>query len=247
MPASHRNTWSSIQVTQDVASEGHDPCTTSELNYSSSSYQSPMVEEGMHMSGTTMSRGYHDGVNSSYTPRDNPTIDISEPLWGISGGSHDLHGSREFYNSALMETPVNVGQHPARGSYQNAMWSTPSVSHAHDQFQEMFTDTGLYLPNPAITPPINPQNPETVASHPGPQIYVPESYHYGQQRSSIPPISPIRTNRVPPAGPPGSEPYSPGGTRRTRRPNVCDICGKEVRRPGVLEDHMNSHTGQRRE
>lgn len=36
-------------------------------------------------------------------------------------------------------------------------------------------------------------------------------------------------------------------TARRRRPHVCEICGREVRRPGVLEDHMNSHTGNKRE
>lgn len=40
---------------------------------------------------------------------------------------------------------------------------------------------------------------------------------------------------------------SGGTSKRIRGETKCPVCGIHVRRPGVLNDHINSHTGERRE
>ncbi|KAG8788711.1 Leucine-rich repeat serine/threonine-protein kinase 2 [Ceratobasidium sp. 428] len=40
---------------------------------------------------------------------------------------------------------------------------------------------------------------------------------------------------------------SPGGSNDLVRVYQCDICGLKLRRPGLLDDHLNTHVGLRRE
>ncbi|CAE6404093.1 unnamed protein product [Rhizoctonia solani] len=210
------------------------------------------------------SGGYN---NSNYTPGDNPNIRI-ETLWNTPSGSHDLQDPHGLYHPALIEpltgaiedytvepysdgldwssehsSPSTLSYDHFQGTFTNPAYLTSAQSHPQERFQN--TAPSTFHPHRAITSPINDHNPGMFPPHLD-STCCSDNYQYGQHNpTSINPISPIRTSVTPPARPIGSDPYSPGGSRRTRRPSTCDICGKEVRRPGVLEDHMNSHTGQR--
>ncbi|CAE6477382.1 unnamed protein product [Rhizoctonia solani] len=190
------------------------------------------------------SGGRYD-VDSNHIPHNNPALGIDRAPWDIS----DIYTPRELYHPNLIAIAGNTGNQLAKGRYHDTM-DIPGVSDQYQSTAGYYNSTvpaNPYQLNPAITPPINHRqhNPEAVTSRLGPSTHIPDSHHYNQQKPSITSISPIGAHGASPAAHPGSQPGNPGGTRR--RPNVCDICGEEVRRPGLLEDHMNSHTGQQRE
>ncbi|CAE6497394.1 unnamed protein product [Rhizoctonia solani] len=190
------------------------------------------------------SGGRYD-VDSNHIPHNNPALGIDRAPWDIS----DIYTPRELYHPNLIAIAVNTGNQLTKGRYHDTM-DIPGVSDQYQSTAGYYNSTvpaNPYQLNPAITPPINHRqhNPEAVTSRLGPSTHIPDSHHYNQQKLSITSISPIGAHGASPAAHPGSQPGNPGGTRR--RPNVCDICGEEVRRPGLLEDHMNSHTGQQRE
>ncbi|KDN46671.1 hypothetical protein RSAG8_04051, partial [Rhizoctonia solani AG-8 WAC10335] len=172
-----------------------------------------------------------------------------------------------MYSPALIEAmPGNIGlrlmYEPDTVDWASDRSSVPSPQ--RDQFPRSYPSPGLYpstvhgnafggFHNPAAFPNLDPLNQANIPSinHQSPDAlplnsdsstYHPEGY---PPAPSMAPIPPTRLHLLPSVQPLGSEPVSPGGTRRARRQNTCDICGKEVRRPGVLVDHMNSHTGER--
>ncbi|CAE7228865.1 unnamed protein product [Rhizoctonia solani] len=225
-------------------------------------YRAPIEGEEMRMSGRNRSEGHHNGIHSGLIPRDRFLIGTSESIWDASSGSYDLQGAGELYDQDMVE-PLTAGlEDPLSQLYWHS--DTPSVPNLPDQLQagigshELYhgsahasylihnqtTPAHTHRPDQTVPSSINCQDPGTFTARLDPTAYRQEHYSYDYSRQSIAPLSPIRTH-LDPSMPAGSEPQSPGGNHRSRRPNVCHICGKEVRRPGVLEDHVNSHTGHR--
>ncbi|KAH7323393.1 hypothetical protein B0J17DRAFT_633288 [Rhizoctonia solani] len=230
-------------------------------------YRAPMADGGMGISARNSRNRAGDYDNLTFTPRENSNIRV-ETVWNNLGGPHDPQDSQGVYHPTLIEPLPGSIEDYTLDSYAGGLdWSSEPSSPSilpYDHFQGTFTNPASYLTgahpqerfqNPAptnihqhraITSPINDHSSGMFTPRLD-STSCPGNYHqYGQPDPTlINPISPIRTNVTPLARSMVSDPYSSGSTRRTRRPNTCDICGKEVRRPGVLEDHMNSHTGQR--
>ncbi|CAE7228877.1 unnamed protein product [Rhizoctonia solani] len=212
------------------------------------------------MSGRSVSKEHHNGINSSLIPRERFHIGTGESIWDASSGSYDLQGAGQLYNQDIVEPLAAALEDPLGQLYW--LSDTPNVPNLPDQFQAGIGSHELYHgsahasylihnqtapahPNRANqTIPSSINCPGTFTPRLDPTAYCQEQYSYDHPRQSIAPLSPIRT-RLDPSMLAGSEPQSPTGNHRSRRPNVCHICGKEVRRPGVLEDHVNSHTGHR--
>ncbi|CAE6455766.1 unnamed protein product, partial [Rhizoctonia solani] len=238
-------------------------------------YRAPSSRRGPEVQGRmsrNRPRRVHNGNSSSYMLREDPYDSTGGPLWVTPGMSHDPYTS-QVYSSAFIETmPGNIDSQLTYDPYPDTIdWDPRNRSRvpspSSDQFQTSYPSSGPYPSTSHRTRLGECHNPTTFANHgslnqgiitpidhygsdsfmlnPDSSTYHPENYLHDLYVPLMPPIPPASLDIDSSVNSLGSEPVSPGGTRRPRRPNTCDICGKEVRRPGVLEDHMNSHTGQR--
>ncbi|CAE6445950.1 unnamed protein product [Rhizoctonia solani] len=222
-----------------------------------------MANRGAGMSDQ-VSRGRPKGHHTSYMPHEGTIPDIGNASWPLSCGAYDPHCLEELYDPSLIDTLLFSEEHFMPGPSSEFL-DLALVGHnlPHNQFQEAYSYLRLHSEGPhgdypggfeSMEPP-NPHRPNRAAGSSiktfPPHVRSPDDCrddrHYGQSIPSIVPVSHTKPCMVSANVLHTSETYSTGSARRTRRPNTCDICGKEVRRPGVLEDHINSHTGQRRE
>ncbi|CAE6445937.1 unnamed protein product, partial [Rhizoctonia solani] len=228
-------------------------------------YRAPNSIAGADVQGR-MSRSRprrdHNETPPNYMLHENHASGAGDTLWASQGVPYDSHTS-QAYNPALIEAVPGGLDGFAYEPYTE--WDRSSMpSPSSDHFYGNHHGSGCYastantfggFQNPAAFPNLDHPNQAIITSinhhdtdpfiNPDPLFSLPESYLPAPLAPSMPSIALERLHLDPSVNTLGLEPVSPGGTRRTRRPNTCDICGKEVRRPGVLEDHMNSHTGNR--
>ncbi|KAF8698377.1 hypothetical protein RHS03_07632, partial [Rhizoctonia solani] len=199
----------------------------------------------------------------SYMPREDTNLIASNASWPHSGGAYDPGYLEELYDLSSIDDLLLNEEHFAPG--QDFNLSEP-VLNGHNLpyiLTELYPHPrppleGTHGSNPGGFEPMGPTDPRQpnqafgapIKTFP-PHISSPadsrDDRHYCQAVPSMASVSQASPNVESSSGFHGSDPYNVGNSRRTRRPNMCGICGKEVRRPGVLEDHINSHTGQRRE
>jgi hypothetical protein len=210
-----------------------------------------------------VNRGKTKGYHTSYMPHEATHSYVENASWPISDGTYNPWFLAELYDPAFqsiepapLEECFNLGPDPAfldmvlegynpphnqpQGAYSHRLHSESTHGH-YMNGPEPMESPNLPDPNWALGSPI-----KTLPSHAKSPADCRDSRHYRQDVSSTVSVSRVRPNLAVSNRPHASEIYPAASTRRTRRPNTCDICGKEVRRPGVLEDHINSHTGQRR-
>ncbi|QRV78625.1 hypothetical protein RhiJN_06640 [Ceratobasidium sp. AG-Ba] len=158
------------------------------------------------------------------------------------------YGSNQQYSSQ-----ASIVSHASQGQCYTSQGSSPDSS--SQWTQEMWTSNGYsygqgydtsapcYTPCPEERPSIGVMGSlhgaSRVEGNLQPRQSMQHSDPYGT-RSIVPSQPYNQPDRVPDIFPESEHESRPLRGRR------CDICGQDLRRPGLLDDHLNTHTGLRR-
>jgi hypothetical protein len=172
----------------------------------------------------------------------------------------DESGSARYPNAGRDSYADHTRPSYAEGSYQSAQRDVPPEPQPTG-----FYDERSYCPEPrsnlrwtldgapyvhldAHSPTFNQPSNQTASASSNHlslslQHLSPDEIHGHSSLVSIPPSDLVDVFNRPPETPPRPLDAQTG----RRAPVVCEICGLTLRRPGLLDDHLNTHLGLRRE